>query len=271
MNEYERSFTVDLLSVIKQQYKLEAAEVLVGFDAEGKAYTHDFKKDGNILMGGITGFGKTVTIHQMLLSNMYQNDPNTVQFTIYDAHCNEYLDYKGLPHIYGGVISDHDELEYYLFQLQKEKDKREYLFKEADCSNLDDYNLYAESQGLNPLQHIVTVIDEIMQPIATVEYFKDRLYRLTQTSNTLGLHFIISTQHPKADILDSDFKTHFPSRIAIKLMDRLSSQVVLDDIGAEKLDKQGLLIYQNLSGQQTQLQSAYSTESIIEPLCEELK
>jgi len=267
----ERSFTVDLLSVIKQQYKLEATEVLVGFDEYGKAYTHDFKKDGNILMGGMSGFGKTVTLHQMLLSNMYQNDPNAVQFTIYDAHCNEYLDYKDLPHIYGGVISDHDELEYYLFQLQKEKDKREHLFKEADCSNLDDYNLYAESQGLNPLQHIVTVIDEIMQPIVSVEHFKGRLYHLSQTSNALGLHFIISTQNPKADILDSAFKAHFPSRIALKLMGRLTSQIILDDTGAEKLDKQGLLIYQNQSGQQTKLQSVYSAESIIEPLCEGLK
>lgn len=262
---------MDLLSVIKQQYKLEAAEVLVGFDEDDKPYTHDFKKDGNILMGGITGFGKTVTIHQMLLSNMYQNNPNTVQFTIYDAYGYEYLDYKDVPHIYVGVLSDHDELAYYLFKLQKEKDKREYLFKEADCSNLDDYNLYAKSQGLNPLQHIVTVIDDIRHPLEVVEHFKERLYNLTQTSNELGLHFIISTQNPQADILDSDFKTYFPSRIALNLKDRLTSQIILDDIGAEKLDKQGLLIYQNQSGQQTKLQSAYIAESIIEPLCEGLK
>ncbi|NBH31659.1 FtsK/SpoIIIE domain-containing protein, partial [Staphylococcus warneri] len=262
---------MDLLSVIKQQYKLEAAEVLVGFDEYGKAYTHDFKKDGNILMGGMSSFGKTVTIHQMLLSNMYQNDPNTVQFTIYDAHCNEYLDYKDLPYIYGGVISDHEEMDDYLLHLQKEKDKREYLFKEADCSNLVDYNLYAESHGLKQLQYIVTVIDEIMQPLAEVENFKERLYRLSQMSNVLGLNFIISTQNPKADILDSVFKTSFPSRIALTLMNSLTSQIILDDNGAEKLDKQGLFIYQNQLGQQITLQSAYTSESILETLCEELK
>ncbi|EOD7975603.1 DNA translocase FtsK [Staphylococcus epidermidis] len=262
---------MDLLSVIKQQYKLAPTELLVGFDKDGKPHTHDLKKDGNILMGGMSAFGKTVTIHQMLLSNMYQNDPNAVQFTIYDAHRNEYLDYKELPHLYGGVISDNDELDRYLFQLEKVKEERQALLKEAGCSNLDDYNSYAASLGFNQLPHIVTVIDEMMHPITTVDHFKERLYHLSQASNVLGLHFIISTQNPKADILDSSFKTHFSSRIALKQICGLTSQIILDDIGAEKLDQQGLLIYQTQSGKQKQLQSVYTSDSMLEYLCGELR
>ncbi|MBO0377095.1 FtsK/SpoIIIE domain-containing protein [Staphylococcus warneri] len=228
-----------------------STEVAIGFDDKGDIKMHNFKTDGNIIVGGTTGVGKSVVMKQMILSAMMQYDPDDVKFVLYDPKCVEFKPYEKTSYLYSHVLHDDNELEKVLSKVKSELHKRQ--------------------RELNKFTSLVIVIDEFsdlgIQNASVVSLIKE----LAKAGTEFGIHFIIGTQMARANIITKELKQYFRSRVALKLNNNIESEIVLDEKGAEKLRNHGSMLYKNNGGELIKLQSDFIYDDKIEDICANLK
>jgi S-DNA-T family DNA segregation ATPase FtsK/SpoIIIE len=218
----------------------------VGKNIGGEAIIGDITKLPHLLVAGTTGSGKSVCLNSIILSILYKATPDEVRFIMIDPKMVEFRVYNGIPHLLVPVVTDVRKAAGALQWAVVEMMKRYRIFSEANARDLDSYNkLVLKSGEGETLPQIVVVIDELADLMLTAaKEVEESVCRVAQMGRAAGVHLIIATQSPRADVITGLMKANIPSRISLKVSSALESRIILDAGGnADKLVGNGDMLY----------------------------
>ena len=169
-----------------------------------------------MLIAGTTGSGKSVCINSLLISMLYKSTPEELRLIMVDPKMVELGIYNGIPHLLIPVVTDPKKAAGALQWAVTEMMKRYRLFAEAGVRELSSYNHWAEGQeGVDPLPKVVIVIDELADlMLVAAKEVEESICRVAQMGRAAGMHLVIATQRPSADVITGLMKANIPSRIA---------------------------------------------------------
>ena len=214
--------------------------LMLGQDLNGKAVYTDLAKAPHILIAGTTGSGKSETIHTIIASLLmrYNYGHNAPGIAIIDIKGTEFNKYKDAYPI--TIIKDCQEAESMLMTLCNIMDNRYKIMAEANCDDIKEY----KSKG-NQMQSIVCIIDELADLMLQNRGVEKYIVRIAQKARACGIHLVIGTQSPRADVVTGLIKANIPFRIALNTSNALESRIILDENGAEKLFGKGDMLIKN--------------------------
>lgn len=236
-----------------QNNKMELP-VAMGRTISNENYVFDLTKTPHVLMAGATGQGKSVGLNAILASLLYKKHPSQVKFVLVDPKKVELTLYNKierhflakLPDAEESIINDTSKVVYTVNSLCTEMDQRYELLKNAQVRNIKEYNTKFVNRKLNPekghryLPYIVLVIDEFADLIMTAgKEIETPIARLAQLARAIGIHLIVATQRPSANIITGVIKANFPTRIAFRVTSGIDSRTILDSGGADQLIGRG--------------------------------
>ncbi len=236
-----------------QESKFDIALAL-GRTITNEPYIVDLTKMPHLLVAGATGQGKSVGINAIITSILYKKHPAEVKFVLIDPKRVELPLYMKierhflakLPDEEDAIITDTQKVIKTLNSLCIEMDNRLELLKAAQSRNIKEYNEKFISRKLSPekghkyLPYIVLIIDEFADLIMTAgREIEGPIGRLAQLARAIGIHLIISTQRPSANIITGFIKANFPTRIAFRVFSSIDSRTILDASGADRLVGRG--------------------------------
>ena len=240
--------------------------VWLGKDIAGKAIGTDLTKQPHVLVAGTTGSGKSVTVNAMLASILLQASPNEVRMVLVDPKQVELNHYESIPHLLTPVVTSPRLAANVLANLIREMEERYSVMSVARTRSLVELNRHRARQGERPLPYILCVIDELadLMMIAPGEV-EDAVIRLAQKSRAVGIHLLLATQRPSADIITGLIKANVPARIAFAVSSQTDSRVILDQNGAESLLGQGDMLFRPATASRpARIQGAFVSEEEIE-------
>ena len=209
----------------------------LGRNTAGAPVVMDLTRAPHMLIAGATGSGKSVCINAIVTGLLMQHGPESLRFIMVDPKMVELPGYNGIPHLYGKVITDVEQVMGALTWLLLQMDDRYQLFRDLGVRNIDAYNTIMRKQkGGQPLPYIVLVIDELADLMMTAaEDIERQICRLAQMARATGIHLVLATQRPSTDVITGLIKANFPTRIAFAVTSQIDSRVILDTPGAERL------------------------------------
>jgi len=256
--------------------------IVMGKTITNENYVFDLAKMPHLLMAGATGQGKSVGLNAVITSLLYKKhpsqlkfvlvDPKKVELTLYNKIERHYL--AKLPDTEEAIITDNQKVINTLNSLCIEMDTRYGLLKDAQVRNIVEYNSKFVARKLNPndghkfLPYIVLVIDEFADLIMTAgKEVETPIARLAQLARAIGIHLIIATQRPSANIITGIIKANFPGRIAFRVTSGIDSRTILDSSGADQLIGRGdMLISQG--NDLIRVQCAFVDTPEVERICD---
>jgi S-DNA-T family DNA segregation ATPase FtsK/SpoIIIE len=218
----------------------------IGKNIGGEAIVGDISKLPHMLVAGTTGSGKSVCLNSLILSILYKSTPEQVRFIMIDPKMVEFRIYNGIPHLLVPVVTDVKKAAGALQWAVVEMMKRYRTFSEANARDLESYNkLMLNSGESEPFPQIIVVIDELADLMLTAaKEVEESICRVAQMGRAAGVHLVIATQSPRADVITGLMKANIPSRIALKVANALESRIILDAGGnADKLVGNGDMLY----------------------------
>ena len=258
----------------------------VGKDITGSPVVSDIGKMPHLLIAGTTGSGKSVCVNSMLISLLYKSTPEEVRLIMIDPKMVELGNYNGIPHLLIPVVTDPRKAAGALNWAVGEMERRYMLFADNQVRNLSGYNdlmrkkkAEAEvTEGGNPSQfqvlpQVVIVIDELadLMMVAAKEV-ETSICRIAQKARAAGMHLIVATQRPSADVITGIMKANIPSRIAFAVASQIESRIILDQTGAEKLIGKGDMLYAPLGeGKPRRVQGCFISNEEIEAVIAHIK
>jgi S-DNA-T family DNA segregation ATPase FtsK/SpoIIIE len=239
--------------------------VWLGKDIAGKAIGTDLAKQPHILIAGTTGSGKSGCVNSMLSSVLLHASPNEVRVVLVDPKRVELNHYEGIPHLLTPVVTSPRLAANVLSNLIKEMEERYGVMSRSKTRNLVELNRVRERAGEAPLPYILCVIDELadLMMVAPADV-EDSIIRLAQKSRAVGIHLVLATQRPSADVITGMIKANVPARIAFAVSSQTDSRVILDQNGAESLLGQGDMLFRPAGESRTaRIQGAFIAEEEI--------
>ena len=243
----------------------------LGKDVYGKAIITDLGQMPHLLVAGTTGAGKSVCINALIASMLFRFTPEELRFIMIDPKVVELQHYNALPHLAFPVVTDPKKVLLALRWLIDEMERRYKIFARVGVRNIISFNARpkkksdvdlttnaadSESSGgiKVPREHeipipekipyVVVVIDELADLMQTAPAdVESAIARITQMARAAGIHLIVATQTPRADVITGVIKANIPSRIAFQVASKIDSRVILDENGADRLLGQGDMLY----------------------------
>ena len=212
--------------------------ICAGVDVEGEPYVFDLTFAPHIFVAGTTGSGKSVCIHSMILSLLYNHSMDDLQLCLIDPKRVEFSYYENLSNLYGGsVVYDHSSALAILSELLNEMKVRE---KKLSDSGVRDITEFRNLPNLTEnFPKIVVIIEEVADFLMQSKSIEEPLIRLAQKGRASGIHLILATQRPDSDTFSGLLRSNIPSRIALTVQKSSESKIILDETGAEKLSGRG--------------------------------
>lgn len=218
----------------------------IGKNIAGEAVVGNISKLPHMLVAGTTGSGKSVCLNSLILSILYKAKPDEVKFIMIDPKMVEFKIYNGIPHLLSPVVTEAKKASGALQWAVTEMMKRYRLFSEYDVRDIESYNRVMSTSNPDEVKpNIVVIIDELadLMMIAAKEV-EESICRIAQMGRAAGVHLIIATQSPRADVITGLMKANIPSRIALKVSSALESRIILDAGGnADKLIGNGDMLF----------------------------
>ena len=270
-----------IISKAFQETKFDIALAL-GRTITNEPFIVDLTKMPHLLVAGATGQGKSVGINAIITSILYKKHPAEVKFVLIDPKRVELPLYMKierhflakLPDEEDAIITDTQKVIKTLNSLCIEMDNRLELLKAAQSRNIKEYNEKFISRKLNPekghkyLPYIVLIIDEFADLIMTAgREIEGPIGRLAQLARAIGIHLIISTQRPSANIITGFIKANFPTRVAFRVFSSIDSRTILDSTGADRLVGRGDMLVSS-GNEPVRVQCAFIDTPEIEELTE---
>ena len=271
----------------------------IGKDVEGDAITADLSKMPHLLVGGTTGSGKSVALNSMIMSILMRATPNEVRFIMVDPKRVELSLYNDIPHLYVPVVTDPNKAASALAWAVNEMERRLELLEEVGVRDIFQYNETREKEAalaagrekldelgvdegvdadeipepLEEMPFIVIVIDELADLMMTNgKDVETSICRIAQKARAVGIHLIVATQRPSANIVTGVIKSNITSRIAFNVASGIDSRVILDTTGAENLVGHGdMLFIRPGSSEPMRIQGCYVSEEEINSVVAYLK
>ena len=236
-----------LLGDVLREAKGGPLEMAIGKDVEGNSIICDLAKMPHLLIGGTTGSGKSVGINSMVMSMLMRATPDQVRLIMIDPKRVEFAAYDGIPHLYVPVVTEPKEAASALSWGVAEMERRLKVFSKAGVRNIGGYNEMARAGQLEDggcaLPYIVIVIDELADLMMNVgKEVEFSISRIAQLARAAGIHLIVATQRPSANVVTGLIKANITNRMAFNVASGLDSRVILDTTGAESLIGHGDLL-----------------------------
>ena len=245
----------------------------IGKDISGECVVGNIAKLPHMLIAGTTGSGKSVCLNSLLLSLLYKSTPEQVRLIMIDPKMVELGIYNGIPHLFVPVVTDPKKAAGALQWAVVEMLKRYRLFSEAGVRDLAGYNAHQKKIGGETMPQVVIVVDELADlMLVASKDVEESICRVAQMGRASGMHLIIATQRPSADVITGLMKANIPSRIAFAVSSAMESRIILDSAGAEKLIGMGDMLYSPLgSGKPMRIQGAYVSDEEREDVIDFIK
>src|SRR5947208_7816834 len=241
----------------------------LGKDVYGKAIVTDLVQMPHLLVAGTTGSGKSVCINALVASMLFRFTPEELRFIMIDPKMVELQAYSSLPHLTFPIVTDPKKVLLALRWLIEEMERRYKIFARVGVRNMIGFNARPvkkkEMEAVEPaeaadspikvprddeliipdkLPYVVVIIDELADLMQTAPAdVETAIARITQMARAAGIHVIVATQTPRADVITGVIKANIPSRIAFQVASKIDSRVILDENGADRLLGQGDMLY----------------------------
>jgi len=207
----------------------------LGKDISGIPLFTDLKTAPHLMIAGTTGSGKSVFLHSIITSMLYKATPKQLRFIMIDPKMLELSGYEDIPHLLHPVVTNPKKASAALKWAVKEMETRYKLLSDIGVRDIDSYNKNIDSET-ESLPFIVIIIDELadLMFVAPNE-IKESITRLSQMARAAGIHLIVASQRPSADVVAGLIKANFPARISFAVSSKVDSRIILDASGAEEL------------------------------------
>lgn len=249
----------------------------IGKDVAGAPEQADLAQMPHLLIGGTTGSGKSVAINAMLMSMIMRSTPSEVRLILIDPKRVELSLYNGVPHLYVPVVTEPKEAASALAWSVQEMERRLKVLQVAGARNIGAYNAMVQEgkgpEGASELPYLVIVIDELadLMMVAAKEV-EDSICRIAQLARAAGIHLIVATQRPEANVVTGLIKANITNRIAFNVASSIDSRVILDQPGAEKLIGLGDMLFSTPAwAKPKRIQGCFVSEPEIEAVVNHLK
>lgn len=238
----------DVLPYAKGKSPLEVA---FGRNTEGRPITVDIAKLPHLLVAGTTGSGKSVLLNSIIVSMLMRATPQQVRMIMIDPKRVEFTGYNGLPHLYVPVVTDAHQAAGALQWAVSEMERRLRVFEHYKVRDIKSFNRNLELGKWADMEHppehmpyFVIVIDELsdLMIIARKEV-EASIVRIAQLGRAAGIHLIVATQRPSADVVTGLIKANIDNRVALAVDSAVNSRIILDSTGAERLLGAGDMLY----------------------------
>ena len=251
-----------------------------GIDISGHVVVADIDAMPHLLIGGTTGSGKSVFTKSLIMTILFRAKPSEVGLIIVDPKKVEFNAFNGIPHMMKEVVTDPGQAVSTLRWVVNEMDNRYMRMHMSGVNDIKSYNnkfdrgLISEEET-NPkrMQQIVIVIDELSDLMLTAaKEVESLIIRLAQLARAAGIHLIIATQRPSANVITGLIKANIPSKVALRVTTSLESRIILDMKGAEELLGHGdMLFHPNGMVKPVRVQGALVTEKEVNDVVKFLK
>ena len=252
----------------KSTSKLSAC---LGADIAGDPIIFDIAKMPHLLVAGTTGSGKSVCINCIIMSLLYKVRPDEVKLVLIDPKKVEFSIYKNIPHLMAPVVTTPKDAAGALQAAVEEMERRFEVFETVGVRDIKGYNsVTADDPDMPYIPHMVIIIDELADLMMTAKNeVETAICRIAQKARAAGMHLIIGTQRPSADVVTGLIKANVPSSIAFAVKSQVDSRVILDHGGAEALTGRGDMLFVPIGAMRdTRVQGAFVDDKEVEKICE---
>ena len=235
----------------------------VGKDIGGSCIIGNIAKMPHMLIAGTTGSGKSVCMNSIIISLLYKAGPEDVKLIMVDPKMVELANYNGIPHLMIPVVTDPKKAAGALQWAVTEMMRRYKTMSDAGVRDLESYNSIVTAEGGQKVPQLIVIIDELadLMMVAAKEV-EDSICRIAQMGRASGVHLVIATQRPSADVITGLMKANIPSRIAFSVASAMESRIILDTQGAEKLVGKGDMLFAPIgNGKPLRVQGCFVTDA----------
>ena len=246
----------------------------VGKDIGGNCIVGNISKLPHMLIAGTTGSGKSVCMNSIIISLLYKASPEDVKLIMVDPKMVELGIYNGIPHLLIPVVTDPKKAAGSLQWAVTEMLRRYRAMSDMGVRDLESYNSIVQDQEEGQkLPQIVVIIDELADlMLVAAKEVEESICRIAQMGRAAGIHLIIATQRPSADVITGLMKANIPSRIAFAVASAMESRIILDTQGAEKLVGKGDMLYAPIgTGKPKRVQGCFVSDSEVEAVATYIK
>ena len=247
----------------------------VGKDIGGNCIVGNIARLPHMLIAGTTGSGKSVCMNSIIISLLYKASPDDVKLIMVDPKMVELGIYNGIPHLLIPVVTDPKKAAGSLQWAVSEMMRRYKAMSDVGVRDLESYNSIVESQETDArkLPQVVVIIDELADlMLVAAKEVEESICRIAQMGRAAGIHLIIATQRPSADVITGLMKANIPSRIAFSVASAMESRIILDTQGAEKLVGKGDMLYAPIgNGKPKRVQGCFVSDPEVEAVATYVK
>ena len=246
--------------------------MFLGKDASGNPLIQDLSSMPHMLIAGTTGSGKSVCMNSIIMSFLFTKKPDELKLVLVDPKMVEMAMFKNIPHLMCPVVTEMAKAAAILEWAVTKMDERYELLAEAGVRDIGGYNELGwdelkermepeteeeEARIPKKLPYMVFVIDELADLMMTNKEVETSIVRIAQKARAVGIHLILATQRPQANVVTGLIKSNMPCRIAFKVASGMDSRIVLDQKGGELLLGHGDMLF--LSPRSSKLTRAQGT------------
>ncbi|MGC9259714.1 MAG: DNA translocase FtsK 4TM domain-containing protein [Phycisphaerae bacterium] len=277
----------ELMQLAHEDISKMALPMCLGKDASGNPLVEDLAKMPHLLIAGTTGSGKSVCINSIIMTLLLTQRPDHVKMIMVDPKMVEMQDYRQIPHLMAPIIDDMGKAESVLEWATQKMDERYETLSEAGVRHIKQFNQLSREQIIERFQpsnseeesripfhlpYIVIIIDELADLMMTSKEVEGHIVRIAQKARAVGIHLILATQRPEAQVVTGLIKSNMPGRICFQVRSRLDSRIMLDQSGGELLLGQGdMLVLKPNGGALLRGQGAFVEDAEIKGICNFLK
>ncbi len=245
----------------------------VGKDIGGTCIVGNIAKLPHMLIAGTTGSGKSVCMNSIIISLLYKASPDDVKLIMIDPKMVELGIYNSIPHLLIPVVTDPKKAAGSLQWAVTEMMRRYKAMSDAGVRDLESYNAIMEHEDGNKIPQVVVIIDELADlMLVAAKEVEESICRIAQMGRASGIHLVIATQRPSADVITGLMKANIPSRIAFAVASAMESRIILDTQGAEKLVGKGDMLFAPIgSGKPMRVQGCFVSDSEVEAVANYVK
>jgi S-DNA-T family DNA segregation ATPase FtsK/SpoIIIE len=259
----------ELLDSPEFKHRKTPLTIPIGRDVAGNTWVGDLGKMPHLLVAGQTGSGKSVCLHSVIVSLLYQNGPDTLKLILVDPKRVEMPLYNDIPHLLTPVITDMKKTVNALKWTIAEMERRYVFLEKFGKRNINDYNSVVKEK----MPYILFVVDEMADLMSSMGHeVEGMIIRIAQMSRAVGIHLILATQRPSVEVITGLIKANVPARVAFAVASITDSRTILDYAGAEKLIGRGDMLYTSAElAKPKRLQGAFLSDVEINKVVNYLK
>lgn len=242
--------------------------VALGVDADSNVISADIRSMPHLLIGGMTGAGKSMGINAMICSLLMCSTPDELGLVLIDPKMVEFAPYEGLPHLMMPVVKDARHAEETLGWLVQEMEDRYRFCEHYGVRNLEELNRALPVGERFP--YLMCVVDELADLIMVArKEVEAHIIRIGQKARAVGIHLILATQSPRVGVCTGLIKSNMPARIAYTTAQALDSRVIIDQNGAETLLGNGDMLYKaGDTGTAVRIQGPFVSTDDVNRVCD---